>query len=60
LGARQTPEVDRYTAVFGSLGERFVIIRWKRARGIDAAITAMRQNEQAKDAAVGRILPPAT
>jgi hypothetical protein len=52
--------VDRYTAVFGSLGERFVIIRWKRARGIDAAITAMRQNDQAKDAAVGRILPAAT
>jgi hypothetical protein len=52
VGVAVTPEVDRHTAVFGSLGERFLIIRWKRAGGIDAAITAMRQDTQAKDAAM--------
>lgn len=45
-----TPEVDRYTSVFGALGERFVMIRWKRIGGIEAALTAMNQDHQAKDA----------
>ena len=38
-----TPAVDDYHAVFGTLGERFVCIRWDRAGGIDTAIRAMHQ-----------------
>jgi hypothetical protein len=45
-----TPEVDRYTQVFGALGDRFVMVRWRRVAGIDAAITAMNQDYNAKDA----------
>jgi hypothetical protein len=50
VGVAVTPEVDRYTSVFGALGERFLIIRWKRIGGIDAALTAMDQDHRAKDA----------
>jgi hypothetical protein len=50
IGVAVTPEVDRYTSVFGALGERFLMIRWKRVGGIDAALTAMNQDHQAKDA----------
>jgi hypothetical protein len=49
VGVAVTPEVDRYTSVFGALGDRFVIVRWKRVGGIDAALTAMHQDQQAKD-----------
>jgi hypothetical protein len=45
-----TPEVDKYTSMFSSLGDRFVMVRWKRVGGIDAAIRAMHQDDAAKDA----------
>ena len=37
---------------FPALGERFMLIRWKRIEGIDVALTAMRQNQTAKNAAM--------
>lgn len=44
-----TPDVDRYYSVFQTLGERFVMIRWPRAGGIETALTAMNQDgKQAK------------
>lgn len=45
-----TPGVDRYTSVFGALGDRFLLVRWQRVSGIDAAIMAMNQDREAKDA----------
>jgi hypothetical protein len=48
LGVAVTPEVDRHTAVFGALGERFVQIRWRRIGGVEAALTAMDQDLSAK------------
>jgi hypothetical protein len=48
-----TPEVDRYTSVFGALGDRFLLVRWSRVGGIDAATTAMGQDRAAKDADMG-------
>jgi hypothetical protein len=38
-----TPEVDRFYSVFQTLGERFVMIRWPRAGGIETAMAAMNQ-----------------
>lgn len=38
-----TPEIDRNYSVFQSLGERFVMIRWPRAGGVEAALAAMNQ-----------------
>jgi len=44
-----TPEIDKYTTVFQSLGERFVMVRWPRAGGIETALVAMNQdNDEAK------------
>jgi hypothetical protein len=46
-----TPEIDRYYSVFQTLGERFVMIRWPRAGGVEAALRAMDQEiAQAKGA----------
>ena len=39
-----TPEVDRQYSVFGILGERFVMIRWRRPGGVEAALKAMNQD----------------
>ena len=39
-----TDEVDRHYSVFQSLGERFVMIRWGRPGGVEAALRAMNQN----------------
>ena len=39
-----TPDIDRYYAVFQSLGERFVMIRWGRPGGVEAALCAMNQD----------------
>jgi hypothetical protein len=36
-----TPEIDRHYAIFQSLGERFVQVRWKRPGGVEAALRAM-------------------
>ncbi len=47
-----TPEVDRYNEAIGALGERFVMIRWGRASGGQAARRAMDQDIAAKDAAM--------
>jgi hypothetical protein len=47
-----TPEVDNYLSLFGQLGERFVMIRWARAGGSDAARCAMGQDISAKNAAM--------
>ncbi len=46
-----TDEVDRHYSVFQTLGERFVMIRWHRPGGVEAALKAMNQNceERAKD-----------
>jgi hypothetical protein len=52
VGVAVTPKVDRYTSVFGALGERFIMIRWKRVAGVDAALTAMQQDHAAKDTAM--------
>lgn len=38
-----TGEIDRHYAVFSSLGERFLLIRWPRAR-MEAAQKAVKQN----------------
>jgi hypothetical protein len=46
-----TPDVDRHYGIFQSLGERFVMIRWRRAGGEEdaeqAAIKAMNQDPTA-------------
>lgn len=39
-----TPVVDSHYGIFQSLGERFVMIRWGRPDGIEAALTAMNQD----------------
>jgi hypothetical protein len=52
IGAAVRPAIDKYTSVFRDLGDRFVLIRWKRIGGVDAALTAMHQNHAAKDAAM--------
>ena len=39
-----TPDVDRHYSIFQSLGERFIMVRWSRPGGVDAAISAMNQN----------------
>jgi hypothetical protein len=46
-----TDEVDRHYSVFQTLGERFVMIRWPRPGGVEAALKAMNQNcdERARD-----------
>jgi len=41
-----TPDIDGYYSVFQTLGERFVMVRWPRAGGIEAALTAMNQNKE--------------
>jgi hypothetical protein len=40
-----TPDVDRHYAIFQSLGERFIMVRWPRSGGIEAALSAMNQNK---------------
>lgn len=40
-----TPHIDTYYAVFQTLGERFVMIRWGRPGGVEAALSAMNQNQ---------------
>lgn len=44
--AAATPEIDRHYSIFQSLGERFVLIRWHRPGGVEAAEIAIRQNAQ--------------
>jgi hypothetical protein len=46
-----TDEVDRHYSVFQTLGERFVMIRWHRPGGVEAALKAMNQDckERTKD-----------
>ena len=39
-----TPEVDSHMSIFQSLGERFVMIRWGRPNGVEAALRAMNQD----------------
>jgi hypothetical protein len=46
-----TPAIDSHYGVFQTLGERFVMIRWPRAGGIEAAMRAMNQDtSEAKQA----------
>ena len=42
-----TPDVDRSYSIFQTLGERFVMVRWARPGGTEAAIVAMEQDRQA-------------
>lgn len=42
-----TPDVDLHYGVFQSLGERFVMVRWPRPGGTDAALRAMNQDPAA-------------
>src|SRR5215831_244195 len=42
-----TPDIDGHHLVFRSLGERFVQVRWPRAGGVDAGLSAMRQRPEA-------------
>src|SRR5262249_7166583 len=37
-----------YYSVFQTLGERFIMVRWPRAGGVDAAIAAMNQDHARK------------
>jgi hypothetical protein len=39
-----TPDIDGHYSVFQTLGERFVMVRWSRADGIQAALRAMNQD----------------
>jgi hypothetical protein len=39
-----TPAIDGCYSVFQTLGERFVMVRWPRAGGIEAALSAMNQD----------------
>jgi hypothetical protein len=39
-----TPAIDAHYGIFQTLGERFVMIRWPRAGGIEAALAAMDQD----------------
>ena len=41
-----TPDIDRSYSVFQTLGERFVIIRWHRPGGVEAAELAIRQDAE--------------
>ncbi len=41
-----TPDVDRHYSIFQMLGERFVMVRWARPGGMQAALRAMRQDRQ--------------
>ena len=41
-----TPDVDRHYSIFQTLGERFVMVRWHRPGGTEAALRAMSQNRQ--------------
>jgi hypothetical protein len=44
-----TPAIDGYYSVFQTLGERFVMVRWPRAGGIETGLAAINQdNTQAK------------
>jgi hypothetical protein len=52
VGAAVTPAVDRYASVFKALGDRFVMIRWPRVGGVDAALRAMDQDHDAKNVAM--------
>jgi hypothetical protein len=45
-----TDEVDRHYSVFQTLGERFVMIRWGRPGGVEAALMAMNQDCEARAA----------
>jgi hypothetical protein len=46
VAAAVTPEIDRYTVVFQTLGDRFVLIRCSRAGGVEAAVCAMNQDRE--------------
>jgi len=39
-----TPDIDRSYSVFQILGERFLMVRWHRPGGIEAALKAMNQD----------------
>ena len=39
-----TPDVDGHYSIFQSLGERFVMVRWHRPGGVEAAVRAMNQD----------------
>ena len=39
-----TPDVDRHYSIFQTLGERFVMVRWHRPGGTEAALRAMGQD----------------
>lgn len=52
LGAAVTPVFDRHSAAFGALGDRFLLVRWKRIGGVEAGIKAMDQDQAAKDSAM--------
>lgn len=41
-----TPDVDRYYSIFQALGERFIMVRYPRPGGIEAALRAMNQNRE--------------
>ena len=43
FGVAVTPAIDEHYSIFQTLGERFVMIRWPRAGGVEAALAAMNQ-----------------
>ena len=45
-----TPDVDQHYAIFQTLGERFLMVRWHRPGGVQAALKAMNQDIQAAKA----------
>ncbi len=44
-----TPTVDEHQRAFGPLAERFIRIRWQRASGDEAGLSAMKQTEAVKN-----------
>src|SRR5262249_47312454 len=46
FAAAATPDIDKYYSVFQTLGERFVMIRWGRPGGVEAALMAMNQHRR--------------
>lgn len=54
VGVAVTPAVDKYSKVFSSLGDRFVMIRVPRAGGTEAALTASGLDHGAKTATMKR------
>jgi hypothetical protein len=61
LFAGAVPDIDRHYHLFQKLGERFLRVRWPRAGGVGAGLSAMRHNDKLapklRDAVHGLLKP---